>query len=73
MTLNATLPFSVNISKFKIMPLHKFKCKKCGEEISRIVMHEDRMLECEQCGGMAERILTAPVFRIDRKLQWKTS
>lgn len=51
------------------MPFHIFLCDNCGEKLEKMVMHEERQTQCS-CGGQAQKKLTAPGFRIGRKLKW---
>jgi len=52
------------------MPLHRFRCRECGEEIEKIVMHEEREIKCK-CGGSAEKKLSAPTFKCSRGLDYR--
>ncbi|RLE07784.1 zinc ribbon domain-containing protein, partial [Candidatus Aerophobetes bacterium] len=41
------------------MPLHRYKCNKCGEEFTRLVRTQDKgEIKCDKCGSMeVEKLL----------------
>ena len=50
------------------MPLYPYRCTECGYRFEKIQkVHADPEKECPKCGGLLERLLTAP------RLQFKGS
>ena len=50
------------------MPLYDFKCKGCDLTFERIVSSAERdkkTTTCRMCGGVANKLLSAPNFRIE--------
>ena len=46
------------------MPLHEYKCKKCGRVVEKIQKFSDPPLRtCESCGGKLEQLLSSPAIR----------
>lgn len=41
------------------MPLYDFKCKECNA-IEELLVSSDSVVECAQCGGECERLLSRP-------------
>jgi putative FmdB family regulatory protein len=33
------------------MPIFEYRCQKCSEEFEKIIMGEEKNVECPQCGG----------------------
>jgi putative FmdB family regulatory protein len=43
------------------MPLHEYKCPKCGEKFERIVRFADAETHpCPKCGEKSEQLLSVP-------------
>ena len=46
------------------MPLYEYQCRKCGERVEKIQKFSDPILtKCKKCGGVLERLLSAPAIR----------
>lgn len=46
------------------MPLYEYRCLKCGKRFERIQRFSDPPRStCPQCGGYAERLISAPAFQ----------
>lgn len=41
------------------MPLHEYKCKKCGFEFEELVSTEDAKIVCWKCGGEVDQRMSA--------------
>ena len=48
------------------MPEYEFRCTDCGAVSTRVttVSARPRAIECERCGGKAERILSRPAVKL---------
>ena len=43
------------------MPIYDYKCKKCGHRFEKIQRHAERAVKkCPECGGVLEKLITAP-------------
>lgn len=43
------------------MPLHEYRCHKCGHQFERISKFSDSPVrKCPECGGKVEQLLSAP-------------
>lgn len=40
------------------MPLHEYKCKKCGYEFEELVNNSEEFISCKKCGGEVEMFLS---------------
>jgi putative FmdB family regulatory protein len=46
------------------LPLYEYECAKCGRRFEKIESASASMTKkCPQCGGKAERLLTAPAIQ----------
>lgn len=46
------------------MPLYEYKCHKCGQEFEVLQKFSDAPLAVHaECGGVVERLLSAPAFQ----------
>lgn len=45
------------------MPLYDFCCKKCAEKFEAFATFSERVLACPLCGGIADRLVSAPTIR----------
>ena len=47
------------------MPLYEYRCAKCAETFEVMRKFSDRpLIEHEGCGGVLERLLSAPAFQL---------
>jgi putative FmdB family regulatory protein len=46
------------------LPIHEYRCKKCGKEFERIQKFADAPLTThEECGGQLEQLLSSPAIQ----------
>jgi len=41
------------------MPVFKFKCTKCDKVESRIAKYDEKVKQCLDCGGEAEKVFSS--------------
>jgi putative FmdB family regulatory protein len=37
--------------RMKFMPIHDYKCRKCGKEFEKLVKSSEEEVVCEKCGS----------------------
>jgi putative FmdB family regulatory protein len=43
------------------MPIHEYKCKKCGSRTEALQKLRDKPLrKCQKCGGALDRLISSP-------------
>ncbi len=49
------------------MPLYEFECKRCGHitEVFHSVLRAQKMTTCEECEGVAEKVISKPNVQDD--------
>lgn len=46
------------------MPIHEYKCKKCGARIEALQKVRDKPLQkCRKCGGALEKLVSSPAIQ----------
>lgn len=46
------------------MPLYEYECRKCGHRLEKIEHYTAKTTrECPNCGGVMERLISAPAIR----------
>jgi putative FmdB family regulatory protein len=46
------------------MPIHEYKCKKCGARIEALQKFRDKPLQkCRKCGGALEKLVSSPAIQ----------
>ena len=46
------------------MPIHEYKCKKCGARTEALQKFRDKpLLECRKCGGSLEKLISSPAIQ----------
>ncbi|MGE5236236.1 MAG: FmdB family zinc ribbon protein [Acidobacteriota bacterium] len=46
------------------MPLYEYRCTSCGEHLEALQhLDEPRLVECPNCGGKLERLISAPALQ----------
>ncbi|MCJ7643774.1 MAG: zinc ribbon domain-containing protein [Candidatus Aminicenantes bacterium] len=46
------------------MPIHEYKCKKCGARIEALQKVRDKPLQkCRKCGGALEKLISSPAIQ----------
>jgi len=46
------------------MPIHEYKCKKCGARTEALQKLRDKPLrKCQRCGGALEKLISSPAIQ----------
>ncbi|MHB8095783.1 MAG: FmdB family zinc ribbon protein [Candidatus Aminicenantales bacterium] len=46
------------------MPIHEYKCKKCGCRMEALQKLNDKPLQkCQKCGGSLEKLISSPAIQ----------
>lgn len=46
------------------MPIHEYKCTKCGKAMEALQKANDRPLEkCPKCGGLLRKLISSPAIQ----------
>jgi len=46
------------------MPIHEYKCKKCGARTEALQKLRDKPLQkCRKCGGALEKLISSPAIQ----------
>jgi len=49
------------------MPIYSYRCSKCQSEVDKLIPMQDRdKIQSCVCGGILERLITAPTFKINK-------
>jgi putative FmdB family regulatory protein len=45
------------------MPLYEYRCKECGHTFERLVFDKNQAIQCPECFGAVEKLMSA--FNVD--------